>query len=86
MTDLKTIGEPTHYVCMDETHVIPEIKRYTKEVEKKFTFPDLVKFMNLESNCTHRLMLIIARLWDDRIIMMEPTEGNYPLYYLNEKT
>lgn len=72
------------YECMDETHVIPEIKRYTKEVGKKFTFPELVKFMNLESGCTHRLMDIIDYLWRERIIIQEATKGNFPNYYLLE--
>lgn len=82
--DGKGVGvAPIHYDCMNASHVLPEIKRYTKEVGKKFTFHDLVKFMNLESNCTHRLMLIIGGLWDERIIIMEPTDGNYPLYYLH---
>lgn len=72
-----------HYECMNESHVLPEIERYTREVGKDFTFPQLVEFMDIDAQCTHRLMLIIANLWDERKIIMKWTDGNYPAYYLN---
>jgi hypothetical protein len=71
-----------HYPVLCDLNVVPAIKDYVSKHGNRFTYSDLVTFMNLSDWNCHQLMAVISDLYEKQVIALEFNTTNFAVYNL----